>query len=332
VSGKRDDRDRRRDEAPRERQGRHGGERGNKQDARRDASADDRSGATSGERANNQDRHRDASAGDRAAATSGERASQRDGQGDAPAGERDAASATSPSRREERSPGKRLFVGVRVSVQTANALASVAESLARRTRDAGIDLKWVAPVSYHVTLQFLGWTRIDAIGAIRDALEAALVGTEPLTFRTARLGAFPSLDKASVLWAGVEPAASRVGAGGAGPLDELHRKVACAMSAVGYSPESRPFQAHVTLGRLRETRPVKDVVLPLSEQMFSDTRVDGVTLFESETKSPGSVYREIHRIAFKTGSDASFAAEKRQTGAVELGDETDDGWPRGHSH
>jgi hypothetical protein len=62
--------------------------------------------------------------------------------------------------------------------------------------------------------------------------------------------------------------------------------------------------------------------------MFSDSRVDGVSLFESEAKSSGSVYKEIHRIGFKTlQSD-----EKRQTGAVELGDETDDGWPRGHSH
>jgi hypothetical protein len=82
----------------------------------------------------------------------------------------------------------------------------------------------------------------------------------------------------------------------------------------------------VTLARLAETRAVKDLVLPLSEQMFSDSRVDGVTLFESETKSSGSVYRELHRIDFKLTENAP----KRQTGALELGDETDDGWPRGH--
>jgi RNA 2',3'-cyclic 3'-phosphodiesterase len=236
------------------------------------------------------------------------------------------------SARDERAPGKRLFVGVRVSVQTANALASAAESLARRTRDAGIDVKWVAPVNYHVTLKFLGWTRVDAIGAIRDALEAALVGSEPLVFRTARLGAFPSLDKASVLWAGVEPAAGRAGAGREGVLDELQRKVEQAMGAIGYPPEARAFHAHVTLGRLRETRPVKDVVLPLSEQMFSDSRVDGVTLFESETKSSGSVYKQLHRIGFNHAEITPGSGVERQTGAVELGDDTDDGWPRGHSH
>ena len=213
------------------------------------------------------------------------------------------------------SAGKRLFVGVRVSVQTANALAAAAETLQRRARDARIDLKWVAPVNYHVTLKFLGWTREDAIGAVRDALDGALVGVAPLSFRTARLGAFGSLDKASVVWAGVD----------GNRLDDVGARVQAAMAALGFARESRPFHAHVTLARLAESRPVRELVLPLSEQMFSDTRIDGVTLFESETKSSGSVYRELHRISFKPPE----TTEKRHTGAVELGDDTDDGWPRG---
>ena len=233
---------------------------------------------------------------------------------------------------DDKPRGKRLFVGVRVSVQTANALASAAETLQRRAKDAGVDIKWVAPVNYHATLKFLGFTRDDAIGAVRDALDEALVGISPLKFRCARLGAFSSLEKASVLWAGVE----------GGVLDDLAARVEKAMVGIGFAAETRPFHAHVTLGRLRETRPLRDVVLPLSEQMFSDTRIDGVTLFESETKSSGSVYRDIHRISFKLAEKAAQTASERQTGAVQLGDQTqsdstdttdtDDGWPRGHSH
>lgn len=216
------------------------------------------------------------------------------------------------------SGGKRLFIGVRVSVETANALAAAAKTLQRRAKEARLDIKWVAPVNYHVTLKFLGWTRDEAIDAVRDALDAALVGIAPLRFRTARLGAFPSLDKASVVWAGVD----------GNVLGDLAARVEQAMVGVGFAREQRAFHAHVTLGRLRETRPVRELVLPLSEQMFSDTRVDGVTLFESETKSSGSVYRELCRIGFKSASEA----EKSQTGAVELSDDTDDGWPRGHGH
>lgn len=212
------------------------------------------------------------------------------------------------------SDGKRLFVGVRVSVTTANALAQCAEMLARRAKDARLDLRWVAPTNYHVTLKFLGWTRRETIGVVRDALVEAVAGTERFSFRAARLGAFPSLDQASVLWAGVE---------NAGALETLAGKIERAMTGIGFAADTRRFHAHVTLARLRETRPVRDVVLPLSEQMFSETRIDGVTLFESETKSSGSVYQEVQRIAFKP---AEIPAE-RQTSPLDPGDETDDGWP-----
>ena len=217
----------------------------------------------------------------------------------------------------------RLFVGARISVATANELAGAAETLARRARDAGADIRWVAPVNYHVTIKFLGQTREAALAALVDALVAAAAGTPRITLHCARLGAFPSLDKSNVLWAGVadEPA-----------LAQLAARVEAACVALGFAADKRPFHPHVTLGRVRETRPLREVVLPLSEQMFSDTRIDGVTLIESETKSSGSVYRDLHRIDFKTAMDPGFGAEKRQTGAVELGDDTDDGWPRGHSH
>ena len=232
-------------------------------------------------------------------------------------------------------PGKRLFVGVRVSVAVANALAGCAETLARRARDAGagdasrgLDLRWVAPINYHVTLAFLGWTGLEAIGRVCDVLEAATVGESRLTFRTTRLGAFPSFDQASVLWAGIEDGAA---------LGGLARSIGDAMAGLGFEREARSYHPHVTIARLRSPRAIREIVLPMAEQMFGDTRIDAVTLFESETKSSGSVYREVQKIPFKPASSSAPEASKRQTGALERGTPdrepddtlTDDGWPRG---
>jgi 2'-5' RNA ligase len=229
-------------------------------------------------------------------------------------------------------PGKRLFVGLRVSVGTANALAGAAETLARRARDAGADIRWVAPVNYHLTLKFLGWTREDAIGEIVDALESSAAQVPRFTIKCARIGGFPSIDKASVLWAGVEEQS--------GALAQLAKQIEDGTARLGFAPEKRSFHPHVTLGRLRETRPLKEVVLPLSEQMFGDTRIDSLTLFESETKSSGSVYKELQRVTFKTASERSVSGSERQTPEVNLDPskrssaepDTDDGWPRGHHH
>jgi 2'-5' RNA ligase len=207
--------------------------------------------------------------------------------------------------------GKRLFVGLRVSVATANALGGCAETLARRARDAGVDFRWVAPTNYHMTLKFLGWTGLEAIGAV--------TGISRLTFRTTRLGGFPALEKATVLWAGVEDQ---------GTLALLAAAIDRETATLGFAPDKRAFHPHVTLARLREPRAIRDVVLPLAEQMFGDTRIDGVTLFESETKSSGPVYRELARIGFKPAGEA----ENRQRDGLEQGTpdrepDTDDGWP-----
>ncbi|TMQ05511.1 MAG: RNA 2',3'-cyclic phosphodiesterase [Deltaproteobacteria bacterium] len=225
-------------------------------------------------------------------------------------------------------PGKRLFIGVRVSVAVANALAGCAETLARRAKDAGGDLRWVAPINYHVTLAFLGWTGLETIDRVCDALAAAVVGEGRATFRTTRLGAFPSLDNAGVLWAGIEDGAALTG---------LARSIGEAMAALGFAREARPYHPHVTLARLRSSRGIREIVLPMAEQMFGDTRFDAVTLFESETKSAGSVYRELQKFPFRRASTPPPEPPKRQTDALERGTPdrepddalTDDGWPRG---
>jgi RNA 2',3'-cyclic 3'-phosphodiesterase len=234
-------------------------------------------------------------------------------------------------------PGKRLFVGAQISVAAANTLAGCAETLARRARDAGVELRWVAPANYHVTLAFLGWTGIDAIGSVCDALNAATAGEGRFSYRTTRLGAFPSLDRASVLWAGVEDP---------GPLGRLAGAIGEAMAGLGFRRDARPYHPHVTIARLPVSRAIREVVLPMAEQMFGDTRIDAVTLFESETKSSGSVYREVAKIAFKRARNTALDSEKRQTSTLERTPperepdetqtqtetqaETDDGWPRGH--
>ena len=220
----------------------------------------------------------------------------------------------------------RLFVGVRISLATANALARTVETLARRARDSGADLAWVPPASYHVTLKFLGATRPEAVDAIADALSRACAGAQKHSFKTGRLGAFPSLDKANVLWAGVDEPS--------GALGKLAAAVEAAMVSVGYPAEKRPFQPHVTLARTKETRGLSQLVLPVAEQMFGESRVDGVTLFESETKPTGSVYKEISRIDFKPVVIPAPADAERQTRALDMGaqhglEDTDDGWPRG---
>jgi 2'-5' RNA ligase len=200
---------------------------------------------------------------------------------------------------------------------TVAQLGEVAEALARRAGAAGVPIRWLAPATYHVTVKFLGWARPEAVDAIVDAVRAA-AAVPPFTFTTARLGAFPSRDKASVVWAGADCEA----------MQKLARALDAACEPLGFARDHRPFHGHVTLGRLREPRPVSDVLLPFGEQVFSETRVQSVHLLKSVIKPEGSRYEQVAQIDL----NPAVSAGKRQTRSLERGLEnidTDDGWPRG---
>src|SRR5689334_19585339 len=145
---------------------------------------------------------------------------------------------------------------------------------------------------------------------------------------------------------GGDPDGSAGGAGGRAPRGIERSETGggdpdgSAGGAGGKAPRgsnARPFHPHVTIARLRTPRAIREIVLPMAEQMFGDTRIEAVTLFESETKSSGSVYREVQKIAFEKALRTPSEPSQRQTDALERGipdrdpDDslTDDGWPRG---
>ncbi len=183
---------------------------------------------------------------------------------------------------------RRLFIGVPVSLRCADDLSGAAESLARRALAAKQRVRWVAPASYHVTLKYVGWVRPALFAPLVAAARDAASGRRPFTFRAARLGAFPDSKRATVVWAGVED--------GGGHLTTLANRLDEACAALGIPRDGRAFHPHVTLGRLGEPAAVSDVLLPFSEQVFSETRSHDLIIYESEAKTKGSEYVEVARI------------------------------------
>ncbi|MBK9034031.1 MAG: RNA 2',3'-cyclic phosphodiesterase [Myxococcales bacterium] len=215
----------------------------------------------------------------------------------------------------------KLFVGVPVAPAVAHALAGAAETLARRARTSGVALTWVPPAHYHVTLAFLGAARPEVVTAVRAQLATVAAAGRSFRFRAGRLGAFPSVERATVLWAGVEDAS--------GELARLADAVAAAMTELGFERDRRAFHPHVTVARLRDPSAIADLILPLSEQVFGETRCDAVTLFESVVTSNGSEYRSIARTALGTPKTApERQSEPVQTGPFDASHGSDDGWDR----
>lgn len=198
----------------------------------------------------------------------------------------------------------RLFIGARVSLATVRALEDAVQAM--RRVDGEVRPKWVAPATYHVTLKFLGWSRPEVVEALRDRVGASLRGVRAVEIECRGLGAFPSAEKARVVWAGIDPA-------GAARLGEMVEKIELATGELGFAREKRAWHAHVTLARVRTPADVRALVSVVPEQVYRHTWVDSLVLFESQMKKGGSEYTEI--VSWPLESDSRAA--RRHTAAVE---------------
>lgn len=199
----------------------------------------------------------------------------------------------------------RLFVGVDVSLATVSALAATAESLRARAADLGPGVRWVPPANYHITLKYLGWTRAGVIEAIGDVLTRGLAGYPQMEITCRGLGAFPDSGAARVLWAGVEEAG--------GELARLAALVGELLGELGFDREARPFHPHVTLARVEPPCDVSALLHAQSGQMFRQSRVDAVVLYESIMKTRGSEYLARARFPLESTPQRS----KRHTGPLQ---------------
>lgn len=137
-------------------------------------------------------------------------------------------------------PG-RAFVAVAPPPEIVSALDD-------RLASITIPGRSVPPRNWHVTLRFVG--TVEDITYDRWLWSLAQIEHPPIRIRLTQLGAFPRASKAAVLWLGLE----------SNGLDELAAAVEEATIAAGLAPEERPFQAHLTLARIRPPRDVRGLV------------------------------------------------------------------------
>jgi len=180
----------------------------------------------------------------------------------------------------------RCFVAIALPEEIRAGVARLQTEL--RAAAPAADVRWTAPAGLHVTLQFLGEVRGAHVPAVSAALAEAAARHAPPPLAVDAVGAFPTPVQPRILWAGVS-----------GDLAGLAADVGAALAPVGYPPETRPFHAHVTLGRVRRPGPLG----PLRAALAGLGRPDGlawtareVVLYRSHLRSSGSVYEALAQV------------------------------------
>ncbi|MCW2522370.1 MAG: 2-5 ligase [Frankiales bacterium] len=131
----------------------------------------------------------------------------------------------------------RLFVAITLPEEVAEDLAEFVEP--RRTVDSA--LRWTAADRWHITLAFMPAVSDRSYDDLLERLGAAVGRRPPLELALAAGGAFPSADRAKVLYTGVN--------GDSTELARLSVGVRNAANGAGVTVDGAAFRPHVTLAR-----------------------------------------------------------------------------------
>jgi 2'-5' RNA ligase len=180
-----------------------------------------------------------------------------------------------------------LFPPARLVTGLQAAVAVVGQGLPARA------IRWTRPEQIHLTLNFLGAIAMARIPEIERALSAACEGRRRHTVRVAGLGCFPNRSRPRIIWAGL--------AGDLRPVEELKKAMDSGFLACGCVGEDRPFQAHLTIGRVSELnaaerRQVAEVLAREQKRDFGEWEVERADLMQSVLSPRGAAYSVLKSI------------------------------------
>lgn len=186
----------------------------------------------------------------------------------------------------------RIFIAIELSESIRNALAQIQSHL----KYAGADVKWVEKDNIHLTLKFLGEVTEEKIEKIKSALDQIASKTKPFEISLKDIGAFPKIDYPRVIWVGLDKSANE--------SKILAENIDEALSKIGFQKESRPFAAHLTIGRVRSPKnkdALKEKILSAANSQLPITNsqlISSIILFQSTLTPKGSIYTKLHEARF----------------------------------
>lgn len=181
----------------------------------------------------------------------------------------------------------RTFIAVDVNPETRAALARDLSFLKREAPR----VKWSSVDNLHLTLKFLGDVKENDLDELFSALDEALTGFEPFVIAVGGIGVFPHWRTPRIVWAGCGD--------GADEATRLQRVIDRACADLGYEAERRPFQPHLTLGRVKlpaDADGLREAVDSLGECAYGFIDADAVCVYMSELRRAGPVYSPMLRV------------------------------------
>ena len=191
----------------------------------------------------------------------------------------------------------RTFIALETNQDLQRHLSGVIRQVAR----VFPAVRWVDPVTIHLTLAFLGELSDAQLIEAEQAATQAVQEVRPFQYRLTHFGIFGSPRSPRVIWMGIEEPA--------GALTALHRALQKELLSRGFQIDTRPFSPHLTLARVKhplsthEQQQLQRILSKEQANTFASSFYTAYALdvMKSELSSTGARYTLLRKYVFPDG-------------------------------
>ena len=179
----------------------------------------------------------------------------------------------------------RAFLAIDIPDEIRRALTTTQGKLKQERAHVG----WVLSHNFHVSLAFLGDILTEDAEIVTEIMDQATRAALPFPLVVSQLGTFGRPRSPRTIWAGIEASQS---------LTRLQEMLVDPLHQLGLHQETRPFHAHVTLGRVRSARgrqALSERITKLEQTSFGQFTVTTVILMKSALTPDGPIYTPHHK-------------------------------------
>ncbi|MBI3810979.1 MAG: RNA 2',3'-cyclic phosphodiesterase [Nitrospirae bacterium] len=179
-----------------------------------------------------------------------------------------------------------------VALELPSAIKEAAAAIQRELITSKAAVGWVRAEGMHLTLKFLGEVSPSQLPGIKEALRDAVEGTGPLKISVRGIGVFPNSKNPRVVWLGIQTDDDR--------LLQLQERIDRALEVTGFPPEQHGFRPHLTLGRIKSSRGLDELMKAVAAQdrfLAGDCRLKELHLIQSELRTKWAVYTNLWSVA-----------------------------------
>ena len=184
----------------------------------------------------------------------------------------------------------RLFIAIEIPAEIKSQISSLIQDL----KASNADVRWEQVEKLHITLKFLGDTEEELLPKIVLLLDEVAAKSSRFSLTYSGLGCFPNKREPRIIWVGTE---NRDGV-----LLTIDNSIEDAMASLGFEKEKRAFHAHVTIGRVKSQRYVRDLLRRMESTTLvcNPVEVSQIMLMESKLKPSGSLYTTVKEFRLGT--------------------------------